>query len=150
MIDLKPVILRLRVATKSDGSKLFRHVGGSINYAAATKPGQALGDGPNAYVLPIADQPQAAASDGGPQVVQSEFMVQIFLRLFGDATGFAKEDELLLLEESLLKTFLGWRPAPHLGRLALSRAGLSDFKDQELWWGMVFRTTYAIQAANQG
>jgi hypothetical protein len=148
MIDLKPVIERLQEATKADGSKLFRLVGGSINYAAAAKPGHTLGDGPNAYVLPLADMPVTAPANGGPQVVQSEFMVQIFLRLHGDAAGFAKEAELLMLEEKVLKTLLGWQPAPYLGRLVLSRAGLSDFRDQELWWGMVFRTTYCLVPAN--
>jgi hypothetical protein len=148
MIDLKPVIQRLKDARKADGTTLFRVVGGAVGYAAATKPGQALGDGPNAYVIPVADLPTTAPADGGPQVVQSEFQVQIFLRLHGDAAGFAKEEELLALEDALLKTLLGWRPAPYLGRLVLSRAGLSDFRDQELWWGMVFRTTYGLSPAN--
>ena len=149
MIDLKPIILRLKAAKKGDGTTLFRVIGGAVSYAAATKPGQALGDGPNAYVIPVSDLPTTAPADGGPQVVQSEFQVQIFLRLHGDAGGFAKEDELLALEDSLLKTLLGWRPAPYLGRLVLARAGLSDFRDQELWWGMVFRTTYGLSPANQ-
>jgi len=148
MIELKPVILRLQAAAKTDGAKLFRLVGGAISYGAATKPGHALGDGPNAYVLPVADMPSAPLADGGPQVVQSEFMVQIFMRLHGDAAGFAKETELLALEDQVLKTLLGWRPAPYLGRLGLSRAALSDFRDQELWWGMVFRTTYGLSPAN--
>ena len=151
MIDLKPVIVHLQNATKSDTdkAKLFRLVGGSISYAAATKPGHALGDGPNAYLLPLADMPVTAPADGGPQVVQSEFMLQIFLRLYGDASGFAKEAELLMLEDRVMKTLLGWRPEKYLGRLVLSRSGLSDFRDQELWWGIVFRTTYALIPTNQ-
>jgi len=145
MILLQPVIERLQAVTDANGAKLFRVVQGSISYAAATKAGAALGDGPNAYVLPLADLPNPAQSDGGPQVVVSQFQVQIFIRLHGSVHGFAKELELVDLENRVLASLLGWAPGTNLKRLTLARSGLSDFRDQELWWGMVFQTRYGIQ-----
>ena len=148
MILLSPVIERLRGVKGAGGHSLFRLVEGSISYAAATKAGSALGDGPNAYVLPLADMPEPATANGGPQMVVSQFQVQLFIRLHGSVHGFEKEVQLVDLEERVLNSLLGWSPGPDLYRLSLARAGLSDFSGQELWWGMAFATRYAIMPNN--
>ncbi|MBI3447217.1 MAG: hypothetical protein HY055_18075 [Magnetospirillum sp.] len=145
MILLSPVIERLRGIKNAAGGKLAHLVEGSIAYAAATKAGAALGDGPNFYVLPLGDLPEPAKAEGGPQVVMSQFQVQVFQRLHGSVQGFTKEAELVDLENRILGSLLGWRPETWLGPLSLARAGLSDFKDQELWWGMAFQTRYLLQ-----
>lgn len=144
MIDLDPVNARIADIKTAGNKKRFLVVGDAIGYAAATKKGTVLGDGPNAYVLPVADLPATIPAIGGPQNVYSEFKVMIFLRLFGNATGARVNKTLLALEKDLLAALLGWSPEDHLGPLVFAGGGLADFADGELWWGMTFRTTYGL------
>ncbi|BAE50576.1 phage tail terminator protein [Paramagnetospirillum magneticum] len=144
MIDLDPVNTRIADIKTAGNKKRFLVVGDAIGYAAATKKGAMLGDGPNAYVLPVADLPAAIPPEGGPQGVYSEFKVMIFKRLFGNATGTGVNKELIAIEKDLLATLLGWSPNENLGPITFAGAGLADFADGELWWGMTFRTTYGL------
>ena len=144
MIDLDPVIERIKAIKTTGDKKRFLVVEDAIGYAAATRKGAVLGDGPNAYVLPVADLPGSIPANGGPQGVYSEFKVMIFQRLFGNATGTRVSKTLIAIEKDLLAHLLGWSPEDHLGPLVFAGGGLADFADGELWWGITFRTNYGL------
>lgn len=142
MIDLDPVVERIKAITVPAGQKRFLRVEDALGYAAATKPGAALGDGPNAYVLPLADQAKTVPDQSLPQMIHSEFQVQIFLRLFSNPTGHGINKTLIDMEMRLQGALLGWSPGDGMGGVVFVRGGLSDFRNSEMWWGMTFRTNY--------
>ena len=138
MIDHDLIIAYLQ------GKGIFRLVGSAADAAATMKPGATLGDGPNAYVVPLADNPRPPTVPGGPQSVISTFGVVIMVRSRGDALGGATMATLTPLQQSLHGVLHGWQPAPQFGRLWLGGGRLVDFTANALWWMEEFSSNYGV------
>lgn len=138
MIDAELIIARLQQAGR------FKLVGGAAEVAAAMDTGQALGDGPNAYVVPLADDPATPPSPGGPQLVVSTFGVIVMVRRFGDAIGQVTMNRLQALEDPLLDCVMGWSPAPCFDPCWWRGGKLLSFQSASLWWMYEFATRVGI------
>ena len=137
MIDPAPIIAQIK------SLNLFAHVGGAAQLMAVAA-GHAPGDGPNAYVVPLADRPDIPRGPGGPQVVTASFAVQIMIRRINDIAGEAAMAKLFPIQRALHKGMMGWVPVAGCEPLWWSGAGLSDLATSALWWQEVFTTRYGI------
>ena len=138
MIDPQVVITQITTLN------IFKKVGGSADYAATHETGHVIGDGPNAYVVPLADDNQPPASPGGPQMAMSGIGVIIVLTKRGDLTGEKSLDALLPLRRQLQAGISKFSPFPGAWPL-FSRGGrLLDFKTGSLWWMDEYFTRYGF------
>jgi hypothetical protein len=128
---------------------LFRVVGGAAELAELKQPGKALGDGPNAYVVPLSDEPQPPRSEGGPQPMVTSFGVVIMVRRHGDALGQKTMNALRPLRVQLLSGLLGWSPSTGFGKLFYRGGHLSDFTTAALWWQDDYACHCGIAPTNQ-
>lgn len=143
MIDPEVVIAQVK-SLKLGPVNLFKMVGGAADYAATQEPGHAMGDGPNAYVVPMADDNQPPKSPNGPQVGVSGVGVVIALTKRGDLLGRKSLDALFPLRQQLIKGLGTFVPAPGYWPLYWRGGRLLDFKTGSIWWLDEFATHYGF------
>jgi hypothetical protein len=114
---------------------LFKNVGGAAKGAALMDGKLPLGDGPEAYVIPMADSPGQAHGQASPvQMMSCHFGVALMVRISGDAGGASGLAKIEQLQRDLRKGMMGWTPAPGFSPLILGGGRLLDFQPQALWW----------------
>jgi hypothetical protein len=121
------------IIAQAESLQLFKLIGGAADAAALVGTGQALGDGPNAYVLPTVDDPQPPRGLGAPQPVTSTFGLLIMLRRHGDPTGALGMAQIKILQRRLHAGFLGWK-APDCQPCYWRGGRLLHFDKSSLWW----------------
>lgn len=141
MIDPDLVIAHLQTLS------LFKVVGGAAEAAALMGTGQAVGEGPNAYVVPMADDAAKPASQGGPQRVTGTFGVLLMVRRHGDALGQKTMNRLRPLRMQLLTGMLGLQLAPELQPCWWRGGRMHDFTKESLWWLDEYAADYGVAPA---
>ena len=132
------------VITQLTSLGLFALVGGAAEVATLMEPGKALGEGPNAYVVPLAEEPQPPKSAGGPQVVVGTIGVVMMVRRHGDALGGRTMNRLTPLRRALRAGLLGWSPEAGIDPLFFRGGRLLHFEPTALWWQDDFSARYGI------
>ncbi len=128
MIDPELIIARVKSLS------LFAVVGGAAEAAALMKSASARGDGPNAYVVPMADDAQPPKAAGGPQPSLTTVGVMIMVRRHGDASGEMAMNRLYPLRQALRTGMAGWPPADGFQPMFWRGGRLLDFDTASLWW----------------
>lgn len=144
MIDPAQVIARIQTLSQ------FRLVEGAAELATLLDPTKpVIGDGPNAYVVSMAEEPQPPKSAGGPQVLVSTFGVVIMVRRRGDALGAKTMNKLRPLHLALQGALLGWIPDTGFDPLFYRGGRLLHFEPSALWWQDDFSSRCGIAPVNQ-
>lgn len=140
-MNLQPIIDRLTAQATA-----FRSIEGALELAALEEPGKTPGQGPNAYVVPLAE-------DGGPnrmativsQAISVRFGVVIMVRRHGDPRGTKKAADLAALRQSVTDALVGWQPSPNHEPVLFGRGRLSDIRGGALWWMDEYTTETSLR-----
>lgn len=123
---------------------LFKIVGGAAAFAEMQKPGAVMGDGPNAYVIPMADQAQPPKSPGGPQTAVSGVGIVLAITKRGDLHGRKSLDSLRPVRLQLAAALAKFSPGPGMWPLFWRGGHLLDFQTGSLFWVDEFATQYGF------
>lgn len=139
MIDHAAAIARLQAMG------IFKQTGGAAEVAALIDGKAAVGLGPGAFVVPMADRPGAPhGSRDIAQPVTVTFGIVLMVRFAGDATGGKATQNMQAIQAQLQAAFIGWRPGNGFEPAYYAGGHLLDFQPQALWWLEEFSTvTYA-------
>ena len=128
MIDHSLVIARLAA------TGLFKQLGGAAEATAAMAGTVPIGDGPAAFVVPIADHPDRPLTDSGIQAAVVTFGVLVMIRKASDPLGATALDPLKQLQNGLHASLLGWDGLDGFSALWWSGGRILELQPGALWW----------------
>jgi hypothetical protein len=141
VIDHDLAIARLKVLG------LFKSVGSAADAARAMSGQLAIGDGPAAYVVPIADHPAPPRSEGGAQAAVVTFGVLMMVRQASDPSGVGGLEKIKQLQAALHAGLLGWDGLPGFTPIWSAGGHVLEFQPAALWWLEEFSTNTGIAPA---
>lgn len=141
MIDHDLAIARLQALG------LFKSVGSAADAARAMSGQTPIGDGPVAYVVPIADNPAPPRAEGGPQAAVITFGVLMMVRQASDPNGMGGLEKIKQLQASLQAGLLGWDGLPGFTPIWSAGGRVLEFQPAALWWLEEFSTNTGLAPA---